>query len=209
MSAGRSGRLGRTIGEYLPSRTFPSTRRRLPRPHTMAWHSVVQDLSVDESGVEIAPVMDNAPMDRSNSQPLSAAGTAVSLPSTVVPPKRARSPHAQRVKSPPPSGFRSPLATRSAAAQMLPVPAQPTLARNMTVAGLLHDSKQENTVSSVNRNYSYVPPNSSAFGLSPLQHGQCSLPPTTDAIAGRNRRVAAPVSARAAVISSTSTLSAA
>ena len=72
---------------------------------------------MDESGVEIAPVMDNAPMDRSNSQPLSAAGTQVSLPSTVVAPKRARSPPAQRVKSPPPSGFRSPLATKSSAAQ--------------------------------------------------------------------------------------------
>jgi len=84
------------------------------------------------------------------------------------------------------------------------------MTRNMTVAGLLHDSKHEATASSVGRNYSYVPPNnsSSAFALSPLQHGQCSLPPTTDAIAGRNRRVAAPVSARAAVISSTSTLSA-
>merc|ERR1719163_271684 len=190
----------------------------------MAWHSVVRDLSVDESGVELAP-----PMDRSQSQPasaagtaVSAAGTAVSLPSTVCPPKRARSPPAPRVKSPPPSGFRSPLATKSSAAQnsmnpsepclkprtpiratspagqpafqpaapapVLPTTAQPTMARNMTVAGLLHDSKQETTASSVGRNYSYVPPNnSSAFALSPLQHGQCSLPPTTDAIAGRNR----------------------
>ena len=102
------------------------------------------------------------------------------------------------------------------------------MTRNMTVAGLLHDSKHEATASSaqraaqsgrgcrarsaneianetcwllapklagvkefrgrvcgaaqpaarlgVGRNYSYVPPNnsSSAFALSPLQHGQCA-----------------------------------